>query len=96
MMKRKEAHSMADVIKTPNVQENSTDWFSDGIPALQGELEIVTEGNVTISASRYDTLIRAEHTVELVKKVCSGKIFEYDCERAKVLDLLLGIEMEDE
>lgn len=85
---------MAVELHTP--EETKSDWFSEGYPALQGKFEIATEGDVTISASRYDALIRAEHTVELIKKAYLNQALKYDSERTEVIKLLLGMEMEDE
>lgn len=89
---------MADEIKTtPSSEEKNPDWYEEGYPALQGELEFINEGDVTIPTSRYDELLRAEHTTELIRKVYTDKkAFKYDSERAAVIRLLLGMETEDE
>ncbi len=86
---------MAEELKTPRTKENP-DWFDEGYPALQTEMEIIHEEDVSISTTRYETLIRAEHTVELIKKAYTDKAFKYDSERNAVIKLLLGIETEDE
>lgn len=87
---------MANELKTPRTEEVNPDWFSEGYPALQGELEIVTEEDVTISVSRYDELVRAEHTVELIKRAYLDKSLKYDSEKTAAVKLLLGMETEDE
>lgn len=89
---------MADELKTtPRTEKTAPDCFEEGYPALQGELEFISEGDVTISTSRYDELLRAEHTVELIEKAYTDKkAFKYDCERTAVIKFLLGMETEDE
>lgn len=88
---------MAEELKTPRTEETKLDQFSEDSPALQGKLEIVAEGDVTIPASLYDALVRAEHTVELIRKVyADNKALKYDSERAAVIKLLLGMETDDE
>lgn len=87
---------MADELKTTHTEEANPDGFEDGYPALQGELEFIAEGDVTINTTRYNALVRAEHTVELMKKVYTDKGFKYDSERAAVIKFLLGMETEDE
>ena len=88
---------MADEIKTtPSTEEKNPDWFEEGYSTLQGEPEFIIEGDVTIPTSRYDELLRAEHTVELIKKAYTDKAFKYDRDRAIVVKLLLGLETEDE
>ena len=79
MTKRKEVLNMADEIKTtPSSEETNPDWYEEGYPALQGELEFINEGDVTIPTSRYDELLRAEHTAELIRKAYTNKAFKYD------------------
>ena len=87
---------MAEELKTPRIEETKPDRFSKGSSALQGKLEIVAEGDVTIPASRYDALVRAEYTVELIKKAYLTQVLKCDCERTAVIKLLLGMETEDE
>lgn len=83
-------------VELHTMKETKPDWYSEGSPALQGKFEIAAEGDVTISASRYDTLIRAEHTVELIKKAYLNQAFKYEIERTEIIKLLLGMESEDE
>lgn len=89
---------MADEIKTtPSTEKANPDWFEEGYPILQSELEFINEGDVTVTTTRYDALVRAEHTVELIRKVyADNKALKYDSERAAVIKLLLGMETEDE
>lgn len=87
---------MAEELKTPRTEETKPDWSSESSPALQGELEIVPDEDVTIPTLRYDALVRAEHTVELIKRAYVDKSLKYDSERVMVVKLLLGMEMEDE
>lgn len=87
---------MAEELKSQRTEETNPDWYSEGYPALQGEMEIITEGDVMVSTSRYDEIVRAEHTVELIKRVYTDKAIKYDSERATVIKLLLGTETEDE
>lgn len=82
--------------KTNNTEEAKSDWYSEGYPEIQTELELVNEGDVILPVSRYEELVRAEHTVELIKSVYTTKLFKYDSERAAVTKLLLGLETADE
>ena len=62
-------------------------WYPEG-------LEETTEAFVKIPVNRFEELIRAEHTNELIAKVIGeNSPFKYDCERKTVLDLLLGNEV---
>lgn len=87
---------MAEELKTPRTEETKPDWSSESSPALQGEWEIVPDEDVTIPTLRYDALVRAEHTVELIKKAYLNQALKYDSERTVVIKLLLGMETEDE
>ena len=87
---------MAEELKSPRIEKTNPDWYSKGYPVLQGELELIGEGDVTIPASRYDALVRAEHTVELIERIYTDKALKYDCERTAVIRLLLGMETEIE
>lgn len=87
---------MAEELNAPSTKETTLDWFSEGYPALQDKLEIVAEGDVTIPVSRYEELVRAEHTIELIKRAHTDKSLKYDSERAAVIKVLLGMETEDE
>lgn len=85
---------MAEEKKTADTQDNnSVDWFSDGLAELQVDAEI---SNVEIPVSRYDTLIRAEHTIELIRRVYKDSKIKYDNERTAAIMFLLGMETEDE
>lgn len=85
---------MAEVIECS--KERDADWFSEGYPALQSKLEISADDGVTVSVSRYEELIRAEHTAELIKRAYEEKAFKYDSERTAAVKLLLGMEIKDE
>lgn len=87
---------MAEELKTPRTEETKPDWFSEGYTTLQGELEIATEGKVTVTVSRYEELVRAEHTIELIKRAYADKSLKYDYERTGVIKLMLGLETDDE
>lgn len=88
---------MAEELKSPRIEKTNPDWYSEGYPVLQGESELIGEGDVTIPTSRYDELLRAEYTAELIRKAYTDKkAFKYDSERAAVIAFLLGMETEDE
>lgn len=87
---------MAEELKTPCTEETKPDWSSESSSALQGEWEIVPDEDVTIPTLRYDALVRAEHTVELIKRAYVDKSLKYDSERVAFVKLLLGMETEDE
>lgn len=90
---------MADETKTTtttHIEEKNPDWYDEGYPELQAELEFMNEGNVTLPISRYDEVLRAEHTVELLRKAHTSKAFKYESERAAVIAFLLGMESCDE
>lgn len=79
---------MAETVKGKCDPDNETYcWFPE-------KLEETTDAFVKVSTSRFEELIRAEHTNELIAKVIGeNSPFKYDCERKTVLDLLLGNEV---
>lgn len=72
--------------------EETAKLVGEGFSELQGELELPGAGRVKIPAVRYDELLRAEHTVGLLRKVFTDKkAFEYNHEREAAIKFLLGL-----
>lgn len=77
--------------------EEAADVLGESYPELQNELKLPGAGRVKIPAARYDELLRAEHTVELLRKVfIDKKAFEYNHEREAAMKFLLGLGADNE